>query len=173
MKPIDGRCACGALAFRLAMPPLFVHACHCTRCQRETGGAFAHHLMIETSQLTLLQGEPRFTQVPTDSGRRHWVAGCADCGMALWNAHGSRTPLLVYLRVGALDAPALWPPRAHIFVTSKPAWMVLDPAVPQFSGHYDASRTWPAESLARHGRAKAERTALARRSMPTRPRPGR
>ncbi len=162
MKPLGGRCACGALAFDLARPPLFVHACHCTRCQRETGCAFAHHLMIETQHLRLRQGLPQTTQVPTDSGRRHWVARCAHCHTALWNAHGSRKPLIVYLRVGTLDVPADWPPQAHIFVRSKPAWMVLDPAVPQFQGHYDARRLWPAESLARYDQAKEDSAAQRR-----------
>jgi len=159
MTPIEGRCACGALAFRLARPPLFVHACHCTRCQRETGGAFAHHLMIETAQLQLLQGQPLFTRVPTDSGGRHWVARCADCHGVLWNAHGSRQPLIVYLRVGTLDEPAAWPPQAHIYLRSRQPWLVLDPAVPQFSGAYDARKTWPADSLARYDEAKAHASA--------------
>ncbi|WP_158219941.1 GFA family protein [Ideonella sp. A 288] len=171
MTPLDGRCACGALAFRLSRPPLFVHACHCTRCQRETGGAFAHHLMIETAHLHLLQGEPHFARVPTDSGRRHWVVGCAGCQAVVWNAHGSRNPLIVYLRVGTLDAPATWPPRAHIFVRSKPAWMLLDPAVPQFSGAYDARRVWPAESVARHDLAQAARAAGRRAPASTAPVP--
>lgn len=157
MTPIDGRCACGALAYRLGAPPLFVHACHCTRCQRETGCAFAHHLMIETAQLQVLDGDPQFTRVPTDSGRRHWVARCEACRTALWNAHGSREPVIVYLRVGTLDAPAAWPPQAHIFVRSMPAWMRLDPAVPQFEGGYDAQRTWPPASVARYQMARAAR----------------
>lgn len=161
---IDGRCACGALAFRLARPPLFVHACHCSRCQRETGGAFAHHALIEPAQLQLLQGEPLYAQVPTDSGRRHWVARCAVCHMGLWNAHGSRQPLIVYLRAGTLDRPADWPPRAHIYVASKPAWMALDPAVPQFSRGYDARKLWPADSLARYQQAQANRKARPARA---------
>jgi hypothetical protein len=161
----------------LARPRLFVHARHCTRCQRETGGAFAHHLLIETAQLHLLQGRPNYAQVPTDSGRCHWVASCAECHMVLWNAHGSRTSPIIYLRAGTLDAPAAWPPQAHIYVRSKPAWMVLDPAVPQFRGGYDARRIWPAESLERYGRAKTDCAAgpapavsdsEARRSPPRR-----
>ena len=158
MNRIEGRCACGALAYGLAERPLYVHACHCTRCQRETGGPFAHHLMVETANLQLLQGQPLFTRVPTDSGRRHWVARCAQCHMAVWNAHGSRTPVIVYLRVGTLDDPRPWPPMAHIYVRSRQPWVALDPTVPQFSGSYDARRTWPDASLARYEQAKARRT---------------
>lgn len=157
MNPIDGRCACAALAYRLDGPPLFVHACHCTRCQRETGGPFAHHLIIETSRLQVLQGQPSSVQVPTDSGRRHDVVRCGDCGTVLWNTHGSRAPLIAYLRVGTLDEPAAWPPRAHIYVRSRVAWLAPDPSAPQFSAGYDARRTWPAESIARYEAAQAQR----------------
>ncbi len=73
---LGGGCACGALRYRLEREPMFVHCCHCTRCQRETGGPFAHHAMIEFTAMTLLQGEAEFVKVPTDSGNTHWVARC-------------------------------------------------------------------------------------------------
>ena len=56
--PLDGRCTCGAVRYRLESPPLFVHCCHCRWCQRETGTAFALNAMIETDRVTLLQGKP-------------------------------------------------------------------------------------------------------------------
>ena len=56
--PLDGGCACGVVRYRMLDSPMFVHCCHCTRCQRETGGPFAHHAMIEFNQFKVLQGEP-------------------------------------------------------------------------------------------------------------------
>ncbi|WP_413877270.1 hypothetical protein [Albidovulum sp.] len=35
---MQGHCTCGRVRYRLIDRPLFVHACHCTWCQRETGG---------------------------------------------------------------------------------------------------------------------------------------
>ncbi|MDZ4095973.1 MAG: GFA family protein, partial [Paracoccaceae bacterium] len=46
---MQGHCTCGAIRYCLTEPPLFVHACHCTWCQRETGTAFAVNAMIETT----------------------------------------------------------------------------------------------------------------------------
>jgi hypothetical protein len=162
LAPLDGGCACGALRYRLLAPPLFVHCCHCTRCQRETGGPFAHHAMIEFSQFTVVQGEAQFVEVPTDSGRKHWVARCASCLTALWNEHGSRSSVTRYVRVGTLDRPEACPPRAHIFVRSRQPWLVLPPEVPSYAGFYDAARTWPPESLARYEAAAEARRAEAR-----------
>ena len=139
--------------------PMFVHCCHCTRCQRETGAPFAHHAMIEFSKFTVLQGEPNFVLVPTDSGGKHWVARCPTCQTAMWNEHGTRRAVTRYVRVGTLDAPTALPPQAHIFTRSKQPWLVLPPDAPSYRAYYDAAKTWPEESLARYNAAKVARAA--------------
>jgi Glutathione-dependent formaldehyde-activating enzyme len=53
----DGGCACRQIRYRMTTRPLFVHCCHCTWCQRETGAAFALNAMIEADRVQLLQGE--------------------------------------------------------------------------------------------------------------------
>lgn len=142
--------------------PMFVHCCHCTRCQRETGGPFAHHAMIEFTRFEVVRGEAEFVLVPTDSGGKHWVARCPSCRTAMWNEHGTRKAITRYVRVGTLDTPAALPPRAHIFVRSKQPWVQLGDDVPTFRGYYDAAKTWPAESLERYAAAKAIRDADAK-----------
>ncbi|MBK7975115.1 MAG: GFA family protein [Deltaproteobacteria bacterium] len=159
--PFEGGCACGKVRYRMTAEPMFVHCCHCTRCQRETGGPFAHHAMIEFSRFEVTLGEPAFVLVPTDSGGKHWVARCPACRTAMWNEHGTRQAVTRYVRVGTLDAPAALPPRAHIFVRSKQPWVVVPDDAPSFRGYYDAAKTWPAESLARYAAAKALRAEEA------------
>lgn len=156
-KPADGGCACGSVRYRLRREPLFAHACHCTRCQRETGGPLAHHAMIEFTAMSLLAGVPEFVKVPTDSGSTHWVVRCPECRTAMWNEHGSRQAALRYVRIGTLDEPWRFPPLAHIYVRSKQPWVLLDPAVPAFAGSYDRSRQWPAASLDRLAQARADK----------------
>ncbi|MBC7141041.1 MAG: aldehyde-activating protein, partial [Rhodobacteraceae bacterium] len=43
---MTGRCGCGKIRYRMTDRPLFVHACHCTWCQRESGGPHALNAMI-------------------------------------------------------------------------------------------------------------------------------
>lgn len=163
--PLDGGCACGVVRYRMLDRPMFVHCCHCTRCQRETGGPFAHHAMIEFNQFEVLQGEPEFVLVPTDSGGKHWVARCPTCRTALWNEHGTRQAITRYVRVGTLDTPSELPPQAHIFTRSMQAWLRLPQDVPSHPAYYDAARTWPPASLARYEaakRARAEQRRAAR-----------
>ena len=54
--PLEGGCTCRAVRFRLASRPLFVHCCHCTWCQRESGASFALNAMIESERVELLSG---------------------------------------------------------------------------------------------------------------------
>lgn len=159
-RPADGGCACGALRYRLECEPLFVHACHCTRCQRETGAPFAHHVIVEAAAMSLAAGAPEFAAVPSDSGARHWVARCAQCRTAVWNEWGSRRAAVRYVRVGTFDEPARFPPRAHIFARSRQPWLRLDEApgaAPVFEAWYDAAALWPAASRARLAAARSTR----------------
>ena len=48
MEPVhEGRCACGAVKYTAKGAPMFVHCCHCSYCQRQSGAAFALNAMIE------------------------------------------------------------------------------------------------------------------------------
>ena len=65
---MEGSCTCGAVRYRLKAQPLFVHCCHCTWCQRESGSAFAVNAFIEASQVELLKGKLTQTTLPSASG---------------------------------------------------------------------------------------------------------
>ncbi|KND90284.1 hypothetical protein TOPH_05165 [Tolypocladium ophioglossoides CBS 100239] len=52
--PMLGGCSCGHVRYRLALPPLLVHCCHCASCQRHVGGAFAINAIVESAAITLL-----------------------------------------------------------------------------------------------------------------------
>lgn len=47
---MEGRCTCGAIRYRIIQKPLFVHSCHCTWCQRESGTAFALNALMIVSR---------------------------------------------------------------------------------------------------------------------------
>jgi hypothetical protein len=84
----EGRCACGAVRYRLASEPLFVHCCHCLNCQRQTGSAFVINVLIEADRVELLQGSPVPVEVPRDDGSRQRILRCPTCQIAL----GASTP---------------------------------------------------------------------------------
>jgi hypothetical protein len=84
----EGGCACGEVRYRLASAPLFVHACHCLNCQRQTGGAFVINMLIEADRVELLRGEPRPVPAPRDDGSTQEIWRCPSCEVALWSLYG-------------------------------------------------------------------------------------
>ena len=147
--PLDGGCACRAVRYRMASPPLFVHCCHCRWCQRETGSAFALNAMIEADRVILLAGVPEVVHTPSSSGKGQKIARCPACRVALWSNYAGAGDAVRFVRVGTLDAPDRLPPDIHIFTASKQPWVVLAPGTPAVAEYYDRARYWPPESLAR------------------------
>lgn len=145
---MEGGCACGVVRYRLTLPPIFVHCCHCKDCQRQTGTAFVLNALIEADRMTLLSGETAPSAMPTDSGRPHAIHRCSLCGTALWSEYNGR-PELRFVRIGTLDEPSLVPPDVHIYTRSKLPWIVLPADVPAFEAYYDAKQVWPEASRAR------------------------
>ncbi len=145
---LEGGCACGAVRYRLASRPMFVHCCHCRDCQRQTGSAFALNALIEADRVTLLVGNPAPVTMPTDSGRPHEIYRCPSCKVAVWSVYGG-VQKLRFIRVGTLDDPTALTPDVHIYVRSKLPWIRLPEDVPSFDAYSDSSKLWPPESLER------------------------
>ena len=147
-EKLEGGCACGAVRYRLASPPMFVHCCHCRDCQRQTGSAFVINALIETDRVAPLAGEVEPMPVPTESGRPHRIFRCPNCRTAVWSEYGGQAALR-FVRVGTLDDPTALPPDVHIYVRSKLPWVSLPAGAPAFEAYYDSKKLWPAASLER------------------------
>jgi len=147
--PLEGGCTCRAVRFRLASRPLFVHCCHCTWCQRESGASFALNAMIESERVELLGGAPELVETPSASGAGQRIARCPRCRVAVWSHYAGAGDAIRFVRVGTLDAPGRLPPDIHIFTASKQPWLVLPPGTPAVPAYYDRRTYWPAESLER------------------------
>ncbi|MGH8159116.1 MAG: GFA family protein [Rhodanobacter sp.] len=148
-ETFHGACTCGAIRYRLTSTPLFVHCCHCTWCQRESGTSFALNAMIETDRLQLLQGEPLLVDTPSNSGKGQLIARCPQCHVALWSHYAGAGKAVAFVRVGTLDEHDQLPPDIHIFTSTRQPWVVLPPGTPAVDEYYDRNVYWPEASLAR------------------------
>ena len=145
--PREGGCTCGAVRYRLASEPMFVHCCHCLNCQRQTGSAFVINLLIETDRVEVLTGSPQAVDVPRDDGSAQRISRCPVCQVAVFSQYG--WPSVLFVRAGTLDDPTDVRPDVHIYVRSKVRWLALPPDVPAFDVYYDTRRQWPPNSLRR------------------------
>lgn len=151
-EPLEGGCACGAVRYRLNSAPMFVHCCHCTSCQTETGSAFVINALIESDRVETLAGAAEAVMTPSESGRGQQVWRCPSCRVALWSNYGGARDLLRFVRVGTLDEPAALPPDIHIYTRSKLPWVRLPEGALAVEAYYDSKSLWPAESLERRAR---------------------
>ncbi len=147
--PLEGGCTCRAVRYRMLTAPMFVHCCHCTWCQRETGTAFALNAMIEADRVELLRGQVEVVQTPSNSGKGQKIARCPACKIALWSNYSGAGEAIRFVRVGTLDEAFRLKPDIHIFTSTKQPWMILPSDTPAVAEYYDRERYWPAESLAR------------------------
>ena len=144
---LEGGCACGAVRYRLASDPLFVHCCHCLSCQRQTGSAFVINVLIEADRVEVLAGEPEPVDVPRDDGSTQRIFRCPVCQVAVFSNYSR--PEIHFVRAGTLDDPSSVTPDVHIYTRSKVPWVTLPDAVPAFEAYYDSKAQWPAASLER------------------------
>ena len=149
MAKHEGGCACGEVRFRMESDPLFVHCCHCTWCQRETGSAFALNAMIESDRVTVLQGDVQGFSGPSNSGRGQEFWRCPTCFTALWSYYGGAGEALSFVRVGTLDAGHDIEPDIHIYTDTKQPWVEIPDGHVAVAAYYSAKEQWPAASLQR------------------------
>ena len=150
-ESFEGGCTCRSVRYKLKSRPMFVHCCHCSWCQRETGSAFALNALIEPERMEVA-GEVVLVDTASNSGKGQVIARCPKCHIALWSNYGGVGDVLRFVRVGTLDEPGRMPPDIHIFTSTRQPWVKLDDGKPVFKEYYKSAEVWPKESLERRAK---------------------
>ena len=146
----EGGCTCRHVRYRMTGKPMFVHGCHCSWCQRETGGAFATNAMIEADRVELTsEGAPEAVDTPSASGKGQKIWRCPKCKVAVWSNYAGAGDKVRFVRVGTLDPGHGLAPDIHIFTSTKLPWVVLPQGVPAVPEYYNPKEMWPKESQER------------------------
>lgn len=118
-KKATGSCQCGGVAFRIVGSFARFFLCHCSRCRKDTGSAFAANLFSSTAEITWLSGQEliKTYKVPAS---RHQKSFCGRCGSAVPSMHEDGTMLVV--PAGSLDSAVDMRPDAHICAASRTSW---------------------------------------------------
>ncbi|HWE82367.1 MAG TPA: GFA family protein [Gaiellaceae bacterium] len=129
--PLTGGCNCGGVRFEVSEPPVFASWCHCTRCQRRTGGFGSPQARPAKGSFRVVQGQELVRAWEPAGGSAKEF--CSACGSSLW----SRSPdgFAVAVRFGVFDADPGIRPSCHQFVAYLPAWAELpDDGLPRYPG---------------------------------------
>ena len=126
----EGGCACGAIRFETQAEPMLTGACHCTDCQKFTGGGPNYVALMPKGTIAVTQGQPRLLHAVNDRGGQTVRAFCPTCGTHLWGVPEDAPFMTV--KVGVFDSSADLGPRMHIYTASAPAWHTLPGDLPSF-----------------------------------------
>jgi hypothetical protein len=128
--PLTGGCLCGAVRFEITAPLTAASYCHCTRCQRRTGGAASAQSRIDGSTLRIVAGEDAVRAYRPPTGFEKLF--CGDCGSALFSRNPEDASQMS-VRLGVFDEDPGVRPSWRQFVAYAAPWEPIpDDGLPRF-----------------------------------------
>ena len=116
---LTGRCGCEAVKFEIDEPLIAAGYCHCTRCQRRTGGSSSASAVVAPGSLRVTEGEEVLSAWAPEDGFAKVF--CSACGSALFGrAPGSAEISLV--RMGVIDGDPGIRMQGRQFVANAAVW---------------------------------------------------
>ena len=148
---MEGGCNCGFIRYAMLTAPLIVSACHCTRCQRRTGGPFGINAYIESDRVGIINdSEPELAYAVTSEYGSQIYSRCPECLVNLWYTFEAEGGHVKFVRVSTLDEARKIVPRVHIWTSSKVPWVAIPEGALAFEeGYDDREAVWEKESLER------------------------
>ena len=129
-----GSCLCGEVRFEINGPIEDIVFCHCSRCRKAQGSAFATNANVNKSHFHFLQGEEKLTGYPSSEIQTKYF--CSNCGSPIYS-FSTQNPDTVRIRLGTIEGDISEKPRAHIFVDSRANWDQICDSLPQYKEYID------------------------------------
>jgi hypothetical protein len=123
---MTGHCFCGSVAFEFEGPITDIEFCHCSRCQRVTGSAFAAEFRVRAEKFRWVRGEDLISFFDAPILREppaYRNSFCKICGSPLPSLFAGNPTVAIPsgLVEGELPAHA----ADHIWMSKKASWMNL------------------------------------------------
>ncbi|QBQ17263.1 GFA family protein [Acinetobacter haemolyticus] len=125
-----GSCLCDGIHYEIHGEIGEIIQCHCQRCRKANGSAFATNAPIKIADFKITKGEHLLKKFQsTDTTQRCF---CSECGSPIMSIK-TDTPEHYRLRIGALDTPLQQKTSLHIFTASKAEWDSITDDLPQYA----------------------------------------
>jgi len=126
---IQATCLCGAIAFEVEEISGMVFNCHCSRCRKSSGAAFATQVISKRNTLRVSKGRDFICEYESPSYIRTF---CSKCGSRLMN-YGKTGSDYLSVAVSAINNRNDLKPIGECFVTEKLSFIQLDNSIPHHS----------------------------------------
>jgi hypothetical protein len=123
-ETIHGACLCGEIRFEVREPE-GMGFCHCTRCQRWSGGPGLPEVEVAATNFKVTRGRELMKHY--DEEGFSGFCFCGNCGSSLYAAGGEK----YYVCAGVLQDVKL-EPTYHMMVAYKAPWDEISGTAPQF-----------------------------------------
>ena len=117
---VSGSCLCGEVTYQYIGPIKVFQYCHCTRCQKFTGSAYASNIIIDPTQFQWLSGESSLARFEFPEAKYFATTFCTKCGSSLpWLTQAGSA---IVIPAGTLDDDLKEKPVHNIFMADKAPW---------------------------------------------------
>lgn len=127
-----GGCLCGAVRYEITGPIRNIVYCHCSRCRKAQGSAFATNGIVSTGDFHILSGDSELTGYESTPGQTKYF--CKHCGSPIISKSAERADE-VRVRIGTIESDITERPAAHIFVSSKANWEDICGNIPTYDAY--------------------------------------
>ncbi len=125
-----GGCLCGRVSYEITGNIGIFQYCHCSRCRKFTGSAFASNLLVSPDQLRWITGESLVARFELEKAKYFATAFCTCCGSSLpWLAQGGK---VIIVPAGTLDSDPGIRPSQNLFCASRAGWYEAPSALPEY-----------------------------------------
>lgn len=116
-----GSCLCGTVRYELDPEPERFVRCHCSRCRRATGSAYAANLYFEPSRFRWTAGRESMARYDLPSARSFSNEFCTLCGSTM--PHATRSGREMVVPTGTLDDDPGVRIDGDLFPEDAPTWI--------------------------------------------------
>lgn len=131
VKQYQGSCLCGEIRYvingEIGHP---IIKCHCQRCRKANGTAFATNAPVKVTDFLFTQGEQYLEKYQSSPTTQRCF--CRRCGSPIISIKADN-PEFYRFRIGTLDTALDQVPSQHIFVAHKAEWECIADDLPQYA----------------------------------------
>ena len=127
--PVSGRCLCKKVSYAIKGDLGIFQYCHCSRCRKFTGSAFAANLLVSPADFQWLSGEEFVGRYELEDAKHFATSFCTHCGSSLpWLGKSGQA---VVVPAGTLDDDPGIQPLQTIFWGSRAVWYAEPNTLPK------------------------------------------
>ena len=127
---VRGHCLCNKVSYVITGHLGIFQYCHCSRCRKFSGSAFAANLLVSPADFQWLSGEEFVGRYEIEDAKHFATSFCKQCGSSLpWLGKSGKA---VVVPAGSLDGDPGIKPVQNIFYGSRAVWYQPPDALPEY-----------------------------------------